>query len=63
MGLQVQNWDTILILGLELDMLNCHIKGLQMLQFMRFLPVNFQIFVSIKAIFFQLFLSIISQMF
>ena len=38
-------------------MLNCHIKGLQMLQLMRFLPVNFEIFVSIKAFFFVIFIN------
>ena len=38
--LQVKDWETILILGLE--MLNCHTKGLEMSGFTRFLWVNFK---------------------
>ena len=38
-SLWVQNWDIIQIL--ELNTLNCHIKGLKMSRFTRFLRVNF----------------------
>ena len=37
---QVQNWDAILLLGLEI--LICHIMGQEMSRFTRFLWVNFQ---------------------